>query len=275
MNTLILVLLPFGLALALACGVRLALGPERGARLAGVAAVVAFLITWGIVLRPGWLAYNPVGRIGHVAVGAALTALVLDFIAAKRWCAYVAMAIVVLVSCWASLNGGLWPPLGFTWTKGAALAALATGAFLVLLRLDILAPRDLTAPITLAMLSFGLAAVAAVAGDAAMAATALALAMAVAGYAAAAVLVALGSSRGLVLGAGATLLAIAWAFVDRNPRAAIGLVILPLTLFAEGTARRVPLPKAGITKILFPLVLAVVSALPVLIAVLITLALRP
>lgn len=274
MNTLLLIFLPFGLALALACGVRLALGPERGARMAGVAAVVAFLVTWGIVLRPGWFAFTPVGRIGHVAVGAALTALVLDFFAVRRWCAYVAMGVVVLVSCWASLNQGLWPPHAFTWMKGAALVALAAGAFLVLVRIDILVPRDLTAPITLAMLCFGLAAVAAVARDGAMVATALALAMAVAGYMAATVLVPLGPSRGLALGAGATMLAIAWAFVDRNPQAALGLIVLPLTLFAEGTARRVPLPKAGISRILYPLVLAAVSALPVIIAILITLAIR-
>lgn len=274
MNTLLLILLPFGLALALACGVRLALGPERGARMAGIAAVVAFLVTWGIVLRPGWFAFNPVGRIGHVAVGAALTALVLDFLAAKRWCAYVAMAIVVLVSCWASINHGLWPPQAFTWMKGVALAALAVGAFLVLLRLDALAPRELTAPITLAMLCFGLSAVAGVARDTPMAATALALAMAVTGYMVAVILVGLGPSRGLVLGAGATMLAITWAFVDRNPNVALGLIVLPLTLFAEGTAQRVPLPKAGITKILYPVVLAVACALPVVIAVLITLAIR-
>ena len=274
MNTLILILLPFGLALALACGVRLALGPERGARMAGLAAVVAFLVTWGIVLRPGWFAFNPVGRIGHVAMGAAITALVLDFLAAKRWCAYVATAIVVLVSCWASVNHGLWPPAAFTLMKGVVLAALAIGAFLVLIHLDALAPQDLTAPITLAMACFGLSAVAAVARDTAMAATALALAMAVTGYMVAAVLVGLGPSRGLVLGAGATMLAIAGAFADRNPHTALGLIVLPLTLFADGTAQRVPLPKAGITKILYPLVLAAACALPVLIAVLITLAIR-
>ncbi len=290
MNTLILIFLPFGLALALACGVRLALGAERGVRMAGVAAVVAFLVTWGIVLRPGWFAHDAVGRIGHIAVGAALTALLLDFLAARRWWAYVAMAVVVLVSCWASVNLGLWPPVAFTWMKGMALAALAVGAFLVLLRLDALAsravnarglndggvppPRELTAPITLAMVCFGLSAVAAVARDGAMAATALALAMAVAGYTAAMVLVALGPSRGLVLGAGATMLAIVWAFADRNPHAVLGLIVLPLTLFAEGTARRVPLPKAGITKILYPLVLAAACALPLSIAVLITLAVR-
>lgn len=274
MNTLLLILLPFGLALALACGVRLALGSERGARMAGVAAVVAFLVTWAIVLRPGWFAFTPVGRIGHVAVGAALTALVLDFLAAKRWCAYVAMAIVVLVSCWASINQALWPPQNFTWMAGLALAALAIGAFLALLRLDALAPRALSAPITLAMLCFGLSAVAAVARDSAMAATALALAMAVAGYMAAALLVGFGPSRGLVLGAGATMLAITWAFADRNPHTALGLIVLPLTLFAEGTAQRVPLPKAGITKILYPVVLAAACALPVVIAILITLAIR-
>ena len=274
MNTLLLILLPFGLALALACGVRLALGPERGARMAAAAAVIAFLVTWGIVLRPGWFAYDSVGRIGHCAVGAMLTALVLDFLAAKRWCAYVAMAIVVLVSCWASINHGLWPPQSFTLMKGAILAVLAVGAFLVLMRLDALAPRELTAPITLGMLCFGLSAVAAVAGDSAMAATALALAMAVAGYMVAAILVGLGPSRGLVLGAGVTMLATVWAFVDRNPHTALGLIVLPLTLFAEGTAQRVPLPKAGITKILYPVVLAAACALPVVIAVLITLAIR-
>ncbi len=274
MNTLVILLLPFGLALALACGLRLGLGPERGARVAGVASVVAFLVAWGIVLRPGWFAADPVGRIGHIALGAAVVGFALDFIAAKRLWAALAAGVVVLVSCWASLNGTLWPVISFTWAKGAALIGLTAAAFLVVVRLDSMTARGLTAQITALMMCFGLAAVAAVAGDKALAATALILAMAIVGYAGAGVLMGLPASDGFVLGVGATLLAIAWAFVQRNAGVAVGLVLLPLMLFAEGTAQRVPLPKARISNFLYPLVLAGVSALPLVLAVLITLALR-
>ena len=70
------------------------------------------------------------------------------------------------------------------------------------------------------------------------------------------------------------MLAVAWAFANRNPHAALGMIVLPLALFAEGTARRVPLPKAGVTKILYPVVLVAACALPVLLAILMTLAVR-
>ena len=46
-------------------------------------------------------------------------------------------------------------------------------------------------------------------------------------------------------------------------------MLLPLILFADGTARRVPLPKARISAILYPLILAGIAALPLALAVLV------
>ena len=60
------------------------------------------------------------------------------------------------------------------------------------------------------------------------------------------------------------------ALAERSPEAMLALLLLPLILFAEGTAERVPLPKARISAILYPLVLAGVAALPAALAVLVT-----
>jgi hypothetical protein len=274
LNAVIFFLLPFGLTLALASGIRLAGGPERGARLAGIAVAAGFLIAWGIILRPGWLAEEPISRTGHIAAGAALLGLALDFFAAKRlWAAAVA-GFVVLVETWASLNSGFWPPLTFTWLTAVTLITLSVIAFFVLARLDAMATRGLSALIVLTMLAVGVGVIALIAGDEGVARSVFLLALAVAGYIAANAFVTLPAGDAVILGAGCALLAFAWALTQRNADTGVllGLVLLPLMLFAEGTARRVPLPKARISVFLYPLILAGVAALPLALAALVTFA---
>ena len=62
------------------------------------------------------------------------------------------------------------------------------------------------------------------------------------------------------------------ALTQRNASTGVlaGLVILTLMLFAEGTARRVRLPKARISVLLYPLILAGIAALPLALAALVT-----
>jgi hypothetical protein len=74
----------------------------------------------------------------------------------------------------------------------------------------------------------------------------------------------------LVLGGGAALLAIAWALVERDPSLRIGIILVPLILFADGTAKRIPLPVARISAVLYPLVQAGVAVLPLGLGALIT-----
>ncbi len=275
-NTLVIFLLPFGLALALASLIRLAGGAERGTRLAGAAVAAGFLIAWGVVLRPGWVAHEPVARIGHIVLGAALVGLALDFFQPRRFWAAAAAGIVILVSTWASVNAGLWPPQALTVLRGAMLLGLAATAFLILARLDRLAANGASVLVLLAMLALGLAAVAAIAQDGAIAATALMLAVALVAYLVIGASVRLPVGDAIVLGAGSGVLAAAWVLAQRSPSTIIGLVLLLLILFADGTAKRVPLPAARISAILYPLILAGVAALPLALAALVMFAtMRP
>jgi hypothetical protein len=73
---------------------------------------------------------------------------------------------------------------------------------------------------------------------------------------------------------GAALFATAWALVSATVAALPGVILAALVLFADGTARRVPLPRAGISAILYPLILVGMALLPVVLAVAVTVALR-
>jgi len=262
-------LLPFGLTLALAGLIRFFGGAERGVRAAGFAIAISFIIGWGVVLTPGWIPGDAFARIGHIALGAALVGLVLDLWSPKRFCVAVIAGIVVLVCTWASLNGGL-APQRVTAGFAALLVVFAAGAFLILARLDRARSRGITALVLLAMAGLALAAMAGVAGDHRLAVTALMLALAVIAYGFLQGVVPLAVGDSVILGAGSTLLAVAWALAEGAPESRLALLLVPLILFAEGTADRIPLPRARISALLYPAVLAGVAALPLTLAVLVT-----
>lgn len=268
----LLALLPFALTAFLAAAIRWTGGPERGARLAGIAVAAGFLISWGWVLRPGWVPHEPLSRVGHIAFVAALVGLCLDLLGLRRLWAALAAGVVVLAAVWASANGGLWPPQPVSWLGGLSMAALAVTAFLVLVRLDALASEGVSALVILIMLALGVAALGALAGDSPVALTALMLALALAGYLVVAAIAGVPARDAIVLGAGCAVLALAWAMAQRNAGSAVGLVFLALMLFADGTARRVPLPKARISALIYPLILAAISALPLGLALLVVFA---
>ncbi len=273
LKSALMYLAPFVLTLVLAGAIRVLGGPERGARAAGVAVMLGFVLSWGFFLRPGWVQAGYFSRIGHIAFGAGLVGLALDLISAKRYWAALAAAIVILVSTWASVTGGLSLPgsLSVPLTGGLALTVggLAVVAFLIIARLDAARGRGATAPILLGIAALGVSFMARVAGAPDLAATGLMLALAVAGYAVLQGAVALPVGDSIVLGAGATLLALAWALAQDKPEIRLALLLVLLIFFAEGTAKRVPLPEARISAILYPLVLAGVAALPCTLAVLI------
>lgn len=262
-------LAPFVLTLVLAGAIRVFGGPERGARAAGVAVMLGFILSWGFFLRPGWVPAGDFSRIGHIAFGAALVGMALDLVAAKRYWAALAAAVVILVSTWASVTGALSLSVPLTGGRAITVGGLAVVAFLIVARLDAARGRGVTAPILLGIAALGMSFMARVAEAPDLAATGLMLALALAGYAVLQGAVALPVGDSIVLGAGGTLLALAWALAQGKPEVGLALLLVLLIFFAEGTAKRVPLPEARISAILYPLVLAGMAALPCALAVLI------
>ena len=262
-------LAPFVLTLVLAGAIRVFGGPERGARAAGVAVMLGFILSWGFFLRPGWVPAGDFSRIGHIAFGAALVGMALDLVAAKRCWAALAAAVVILVSTWASVTGALSLSVPLTGGRAITVGGLAVVAFLIVARLDAAHGRGVTAPILLGIAALGMSFMARVAEAPDLAATGLMLALALTGYAVLQGAVALPVGDSIVLGAGGTLLALAWALAQGKPEVGLALLLVLLIFFAEGTAKRVPLPEARISAILYPLVLAGMAALPCALAVLI------
>jgi hypothetical protein len=267
-------ILPFALTLVLAGAARLGLGPARGPRFAGGAVVAGFLIAWAITWRPGWMPADPFSRIGHIALGALLMGLVVDVLLpasgrVRRFAGIIAAVGVVTVSAVASVTGVLWPRGLLSNDHIILIALLTVLALAVIARLDRLRGNTAVVLVITAMLALAAGAVAAVAHDVPLAVTAVMLALSLAAYGLMAAVIPLPVGDSIILGAGATVLAVIWALASAHPAARPALVLLPLVLFADGTARRVPLPKAKISGLLFPLVLAGVAGLPLLLAVLV------
>ena len=269
LESILILIAPFVLTLALAGAIRAFGGPERGARAANVAVMLSFIVSWGFVLKPGWFPADDFGRIGHIALGGALVGLALDLLAPKRLWAAAAAAVVILVSTWASVTGALALAGPLTLGVAATVGILSAVAFLIVARLDAARATGVTSLVLIAMAGLGLALIARVTDAPALASTGLMLALAVAGFAVLQSLITLPVGDGVILGAGTTLLAIAWALAQAQPETRPALVMIPLILFAEGTALRVPLPKARISALLCPLVLAGIAALPLALAVLV------
>ncbi|MBX7201221.1 MAG: hypothetical protein K1X51_17780 [Rhodospirillaceae bacterium] len=258
--------LPFALTLVFTGALRLGLGAERGARLAGAAVVAGFLIAWAIVWRPGWMPTEPFARIGHIALGAMLMGLLVDAVIQRRFATFIAAAGVVAVSAVASVTGTLTPGWPLPVSNLSLIGGLIALALAVLARLDRLRGDTTVVLVITAMVALAAAAIAGVAHDTPLSVTAVMLALSLAAYGVIAALIPLPVGDAIVLGAGATLLAIVWALAASHPAVRPALLLLPLMLFADGTARRVPLPKARISGLLFPVVLAGVAGLPLLLA---------
>jgi len=261
-------LVPFALTLGLAGAIRVFAGPERGVRAAGFAVVIAFNAAWFFFLDVDPLGRGDFARIGHIAFGAALAGVLLDVFAARRLWFYTALAVLTLGSTWASLNGGLRPhgPHGAMFF--AVMVALAAVAGLILARLDSPRERGSVAPVLLTVASLGLAVMAWIVGDLDLARTGGILAAALVGFVLLRALVPLGVGAALTLGAGSAVLAKAWVLAN-HADARLGLLLVPLILFAEGTAGHIPLPKARISAFLGPFVLAGVAALPLILAIIV------
>jgi len=269
LNSTLIFIAPFVLTLALAGAIRAFGGAERGARAANVAVMLGFLVSWGFVLKPGWVPADDFSRIGHIAFGGALVGLALDLFAPKRLWVAAAAAVVILVSTWASVTGALALAGPLTLGVAAVVGILSAVAFLIVARLDASRARGVTSLVLIAMAALALSLIARVTGLPGLALTGLMLALAVAGFAVLQGVLALPVGDSVILGAGTTVLALAWALAQAKTEIRLALLLIPLILFAEGTARRIPLPAARISAFLYPLVLAGIAALPLALAVLV------
>ncbi len=273
-------LLPFVISLLIPLGLRFGLGAERAQRFGSIGAPLVFLISWGVIVRPGWLAYDPLGRIGHIVVGGMLLGLLLDTFIQRRVLVIAAAAIYIAVCAWMEAVGGVWPKQVTTGMFAAFVVGAAVGGGL-LWRIDLLRRSEqpyiasTTATLLqLTLMAASLALVAGVAEDVPLRAGAMILAAVIAGYLVFSAVFALELDNLMVLVLGGALFGIAWALVERNHAAAPGVALSGLILFAEGTAQRVSLPKAGISRILYPLILAITALGPILLAALLTYAVR-
>ncbi|MDX2222013.1 MAG: hypothetical protein SFV21_04640 [Rhodospirillaceae bacterium] len=261
--------LPYALSFAIAAvvlaGARLAAGPERWLRLAAPALALGFGAGWALALAPGWIAFDAVSRLGHIALGAALLGLALDWLWPPAALRRGLIAAFVLGCAALSVMGGLaWPS---ALRDVAAIAALAVVWLVVVLRLISVQGHP---PTGLVMLFAAVAAVAAAAAaldDRAVLVTAALVALALVPAAVAALTVAAGVTPGASLVAAALVAGCAWALAERHPGAGPGLAVLLFLVFADRTAQRVPLPAGGISAILYVLVLIGCAALPIAIAV--------
>ena len=270
MESLSVIFFPVILTALIAGVLRAAGGAERGPSIAGFAVAGGFIVSWGFLLTPGWGPVESFGRIGHIAGGAALAGLVLDFFGPKRFWAAVVAGIVIFVSTWANLNNGFAVAGGLSAIKAVSFLILAAGALIVIARLDQLRDQRAVSYVTIVMVALSLSAQAAIVGDTDVSVTALILALCVGSYALFQTFVPVFLGDSVLLGAGAALLAIAWTLAERDPSTRIGLILVPLILFADGTAKHVPLPNARISSILYPIILACVAGLPLALGALIT-----
>lgn len=265
MNTAVTLLLPSALTLVLAFALHI-LARERAQRVGLLPVALSVLICWIFVVRPGWVPVDDANRILHIAVGAALLGLALDVVRPHRLITALLAAGFVLGSAYATVTGNLSLNGQLALRDGLLVAGLTAIAFLSLARLDTMRKRPLSLMVLLAVVACGLAILAAIGGDVILRGLAMVLAAALVGYLVFVAVTGAPVTDGLVLFAGTPILAIVWALAQRHPDMRLALVCLPLVLFAETTALRVPLPAARISAFLYPLLLALLVSLPLVLA---------
>jgi len=268
LKTLLPVLVAFAAAAVGLITVRLAAGPERGPRLAAGAVGLGLIAALFAVPGFAWSAVGPLDRIGHILIGALIVGVALDAFKPPRVVEGALLAVFALGCGWASALGGLIPNI----TPSAVRVGLALALGLVwlgmILRFGALNAHKPTNLVVLIAAAAGVALLAAIAGDGALTLVALSLAAALFAFATLNVVWAMALGHGAVVPAAAGLVACAWALSQRHPETLLGLGVLTLVLFAERTARRLPLPKSGIAPYLYLAVLAACCAIPVVIAAL-------
>jgi hypothetical protein len=249
-----------------AVGLRFALGAERATRWAGAFVGIGFLAA--LIAMPGfaWTAFGAVNRIGHILIGAIVVGAVLVFFKPARLWQWIILGVFALGCGWASAVNGLLPKVAPTpWQVGltVGLACVWLG---MMVRFSAAQTHKPSSLVVLIAVIAGLAIISSLLNDILVPFIAQALLAAVFAYAVFSVVFRYDLTEVLVVPVASSIVAIAWSISQRHQEALVGLGILALVLFAERTARRVPLPKSGIAGYLYLAILAGCCAIPVIIA---------
>ena len=266
LKTLLPYMIAFGVTLIGAVATRLAAGLEHGTRLAGLFIGVGGM--GALFAIPGfeWTAAGPLNRTGHILIGALLVGTAFDVLKAPRVWKIILLGLFALGCGWASANNTLIlktaPSMG---QLGLALALALVWAGMILRFSAQTAHKATNLVVLIAALS-GLALLALIVGDRPVTFIALSFVAALFAFALCSIVLNLDLGDGAKIPVVSSLVAIAWALSQRHPEALWGLGVLTLVLFAERTARRVPMPQGGIAAYLYLVVLAGFCAIPIFIA---------
>lgn len=260
-------LIPFGAALACGGVLRLAAGPERGARVAGLSILVGFAAAWQWLLLAPWVPMDGLSRVIHIAIGGFLFGLALDLIQpGRRWLVIVSIGFA-LGSVWSAVTGALLGPPPDEIGVWIRFVLYLVAWFALLFRFNRLRTEGPSVLAIGVMLAIGLGLVGQMSGEGAIGAAAYCLAAAMAGYLALAWILAIPLGNSVILGGGGALLGLAMALADPFSQASsIALVFLLLVPFADGTAKRLPLGPETIRPAVYPIALMGVAVLPVALA---------
>jgi hypothetical protein len=268
LNTAVTLLLPPALTIVLAFALQV-FAKERAQRVALLPVALSILGCWAFIVEPGWIPVTDVRRVVHIAVGAALLGLALDALKPHRVITGILVAGFLVGSAFASVTGIVVPKAPISAADGVMTGALALVALFALVRFDAMRERALSLTVLLTVVAIGLAVLAAIAGNETLRDLAVVLAAALAGYFLFVAFTGVPASDGLVLISAAPMMAMIWALARNYPDMRLALLCLPLVLFAETTALRIPLPAARISALLYPLILAGLVGLPLVLAALI------
>ena len=262
--------IPFGVSLAVAGILRLVLGPDSGARAAGIGVLIGFAAAWHWLLLAPWVPYDALSRVMHIMIGGVIIGLSFDFLQIKRLWFVVIIAGYGLGSIWSTLTGALLGPPPDEMGGWLRFGFYGVVWLLLLYRLAILRQEGPSALVTVLMFAAGLGLVGHMSGEGSTAATAYCLAAALAGYLALVWFLALPVGNVTVIGGGGAILALSMALVEPESNASlIALAFLLLVPFADGTAKRFPLGPAAMRPALYPLALITVTILPISVAAII------
>ncbi|MDE0799550.1 MAG: hypothetical protein OSB02_02280 [Rhodospirillaceae bacterium] len=259
--------IPFGVALATGGALRLAAGPERGARVAGLCILFGFSAAWNWLLLTPWVPIDALSRVIHIAIGGFLIGFAVDLIQPKRSWNIVLSVIYAAGSVWITVSGSL---LGAAPTEAGEWLRLVLYLLLwlgLIRRLNVQRSEGPSVLVVCVMLSLGLGLVSQMSGEDSIAAVAYCLMAALAGYLALSWILALSIGNAVVLGSGGAVLGVAVALMEPVSQApAVALLCLILVPFADGTAKRLPLGPAAFRRTFYPLALIAVALLPISLA---------
>jgi hypothetical protein len=258
----------FGVALITVLCLRLFLKTGRGQHYAGLGLAVGFIVGLSLVSGFSWGGYGPIDRIGHIVVGGVLVGLALDFVS-PAWGRWALLTIFSLGCAWASALNGLKPATPPSFLQLGLVVVLGVVWLGLVVRLSTLSPHKLSNIIVIISVVTGLAALSSITRDSDLTFISLSLLGALFALAIVASIFSIELNYATMVPAAAAIIAIAWGLSQRQPETVVGLPVLALVLFAERTARRIPMPKGSrIGEYLYPTGLAGCCVIPIAIAAL-------